>query len=65
MALLCMFAVRGGQGRGDAREREREKRGAHPFFSKITKKNTIPPVQSVKSPPMEDKTIASSDINFC
>lgn len=32
MALLCMFAVRGGQGRGDARERERETGRAPVFF---------------------------------
>lgn len=62
MALFCMFAVRGGE-EGICERGRKKKRGAHPL-SKITKKNTFRQL-SVKSPPMEDKTIASSDINFC
>lgn len=66
MALLCMFVVRGaGEGEwGGGEESERGNKKKRDPRSKITKKNTFRQL-SVKSPPMEDKTIASSDINFC
>lgn len=49
---------------GGGEESERGNKKKRDPRSKITKKNTFRQL-SVKSPPMEDKTIASSDINFC